>query len=622
MHSRRPQTRRSTRFVNRRRGRGVWLGTAAALAVIGALAVPATLYFMRSPSQAIATHLDMVTPPSGDPFSFALSPDGRRLAFVGNVEGESRLWVRSLANATAQPLAATDGASYPFWSPDGQAIGFFADGKLKRVELPGGTVTALADAPSGRGGSWSREGVIVFAPRFNAALTRVAATGGTPSTLAPLETGQSSQRWPQFLPDGRRFLYFSIAEQQPERGGIFLGSLDGSPPSRVLAAGSQAMYAPPGYLLRVSQGVLIAQEFDLVHGTVSEKSFPVAESVGVDARNFRAAISVSDTGVLAHRSGAGVRRQLVWADRAGKIQHINAASVDAWNATAVTLAPDGTRVAGSRAVQQNVDIWLLDLALGIGGRFTFHPALENYATWSPDGSQVVFSSNRGGQLDLFIRPTDGSAEEQPLLVARGDKAAQDWSSDGRYLLFATQDPETRADLWALPIHGFNNKRQGVLRVEVGEPVAVAQTAFEEGAGQFSPDSKWVAYSSNETGRSEVYVRAFPNSGGKRQVSTAGGVYPRWGRDGRELFYVTMDNRLMAVPLRLADDRTLVPGAAAELFRTQLATPGSTTSILGFTSRAEYGVARDGRFLMNVNVEEAAASPIAVVLNWTATLQTH
>jgi Tol biopolymer transport system component/tRNA A-37 threonylcarbamoyl transferase component Bud32 len=596
------------------------LAVGAALLAV-ALAVTAALYFTRVAPQPLTTRLDVVTPPTGDPFSFAISPDGRRLVFVANVEGESRLLVRSLSDATTQPLADTGGAIYPFWSPDGQFIGFFADSKLKQVEFPGGTVRVLADAPSARGGSWSRDGVIVFAPRFNAALMRVDAAGGTPAPLAPLESGQSSQRWPQFLPDGRRYLYFSIAEQHPERAGVFMGSLDGGQPSRVLEADSQAVFAAPGYLLRVSQGVLLAHEFDVARGVVSDKSVAVAASVGVDATTFRAAVSASESDVLVHRSGAGVRRQLVWADRAGRIQSVAGGSADAWNASGPALAPDGTRVVSTRVLQQNGDIWLLDLRLGIGSRLTSHPALENFGTWSPDGRQVVFSSTRSGRLDLFIRPADGSADEQPLFVSDSDKASQDWSSDGRFLLYSTQDAKTRADLWALPIKTPVRTGQSPVTIELGKPFTVAQTEFEESQGQFSPDTRWVAYTSNETGRSEVYVRAFPDVAGKQQISRGGGVYPRWARDGRELFYVTPNNRLMAVPIsQTPDGRTPVAGAAVELFRTQLATPGSNTSLLGSTSRSEYAVARDGRFLMNVVVEEGAASPISVVLDWTGALR--
>jgi hypothetical protein len=329
--------------------------------------------------EGLVTRLDVATPSTGDPFSFAVSPNGRALAFVANVEGESRLWIRPLDQSAAQPLAGTGGASYPFWSPDGQSLAFFADGKLKRIELTGSTVRELADAPSARGGTWSRDDVIVFAPRFNTGLVRVAASGGPSMPLTSLESGQSSHRWPQFLPDGRRFLFFSIAETQPDRRGVFTGSLDGGVPTRLLAANTPATYAPPGYLLRVSEGVLVAHEFDVASGLVRDKAVSVAEPVGVDSRSFQAAVSVSDGGVMAHRSGAGALRQLVWADRAGKTQNIVGASPDVWNATTVALAPDGARMAGTRQVQQNPDIWLLDVALGIGSRFTFDPALESYA---------------------------------------------------------------------------------------------------------------------------------------------------------------------------------------------------------------------------------------------------
>jgi Tol biopolymer transport system component len=597
--------------AKRDRGWGLVAGVLLLVAVV--LAWPATLYLRRAEPEPIVTRLDVVTPPTGDPFSFALSPDGRRLAYVAVVEGQSRLWIRSLDQATAQPLPGTDGARFQFWSPDGKAIGFFADGKLKRIDLAGGAPQVLADAPSGLGGTWNRDGIIVFPAVFNAGLMRVEASGGQPRALTRLASGQSSHRFPQFLPDGRRVLFFAIAEERPEMRGAFVTSLDGSEPTRVLAANTPAMYAPPGYLLQVSDGVLMAHRFDAARGLLSEEPVPLAQPVGTDARTFRVALSVSEGGVLAYRNNAAARRQLVWTDRAGRMLSVPGLPDDTGFAVGLgfELAPDGQRVAGARVVQQNSDIWFTDIVRGISSRFTTDPALDGGPIWSPDGSRLIYSSLRGGKTELFEKPVNGTAGEQLLLVPGANKAAQDWSSDGRFLLYTTQEATPR-DLWALP---FDPAQGGPTRLS-GKPFPVAQTSFDEAEGQFSPDTRWVAYTSNETGRSEIYVRSFPGPDGKWQVSTGGGVHPRWRRDGRELFYVTPDSRLRAAPIHVAPGgRTLALDPSVELFPTKLASTQGVTN-----SRAEYAVAPDGRFLMSVTVEDATASPITIVLNWEAALK--
>jgi dipeptidyl aminopeptidase/acylaminoacyl peptidase len=329
---------------------------------------------------------------------------------------------------------------------------------------------------------------------------------------------------------------------------------------------------------------------------------PVAQAVGTDG-TFRSAFSVSATGVLAHRAGAGARRQLVWVDRSGKMLGA-VGSPDENELANPALARDGQRVAVNRTVQGNQDVWLIEVSRSVAGRFTFDEANDSRPVWSPDGRQVVFNSPRNGRFDLFMKPASGAAEEQALLVTAQGKVAMDWSPDGRVLLYATQDTKTASDLWALPLTGER------------KPFPVVQTSFDEIEGQFSSDGRWLAYASNESGRYEIYVRPFPDAGGKWQVSTGGGSQPRWGPDGKELFYVAPDNRLLAVPLRLAPEaRAVEVGAPVVLFPTRLASGGATIAAASINARAQYAVARDGRFLMNVAADDAVTSPITVVLNW-------
>ena len=379
----------------RSRERAVWVLSAVLVLVIAALAVPAALYFRGAASEPVVTRLDVVTPPTSDAFSFALSPDGRQLAFVANGETGSQLWLRPLDQVTAQPLAGTEGASYPFWAPDGRAIGFFADAKLKRIDLTGGVLQVLADAPYPRGGTWNHDGVIVFAPANVDALLRVAATGGPSAPVTRLVPGQGSHRWPQFLPDGRRFL-FLMAVGQPQTHGVYVGSLDGGEPTRVMPAKTAAVYAAPGYLLLVSQGVLAAYPFDVARATVADEPMPVAQAVGTDDGTFHSAFSVSAAGVLAHRAGAGARRQLVWVDRTGKMLG-GVGSPDESALAYPELAPDGQQVAVTRGVQGNIDVWLSEVGRSVPSRFTFDVANDSGPVWitgRKPGRLSVFSQGR------------------------------------------------------------------------------------------------------------------------------------------------------------------------------------------------------------------------------------
>ena len=585
----------------RRRERVAWTLLAVATLALVALIVSGTLYVRRAAPEPVMTRLDVITAPTSDASSFALSPDGRQLVFVAKGEKGSRLWVRPLDQVNAQPLTGTDGASFPFWAPDGRAVGFFADGKLKRSDLIGGAVQVLADAPAPRGGAWNPDGIIVFAPTGVDPLMRVGAMGGAVTSVTRLAAGQASHRWPQFLPDGRRFLFLA-ALGLPQTRGVYVGSLEGREPTRVMPVETAAVYAPPGYLLLVSQGVLVAYAFDATRATVSGEPIPVAQAVGTDDGTFHSAFSVSGSGVLAHRAGTGSRRQLVWVDRTGRLVG-SVGQPDEDIPAAPALAPDGQRVALARLVQGNIDVWLTEATRDVASRFTFDAAIDNSPLWSPDGSQIVFRSSRKGVHDLFLKPASATADEQPLLVTSDGKSPLDWSRDGRFLLYSTQAPKTASDLWVLPMMGER------------KPFAILRSSFDEIEGQFSPDGQWLAYASDESGHYEIYVQTFPEAGGKWQVSAGGGVQPRWKRDSRELYYVASDAQLMGVPIRLAPDtHALAAGAPFTLFQTRLAT-GVNIATAGFQARAQYAVAPDGRFLMNITADEAVTSPITIVQNW-------
>jgi serine/threonine protein kinase len=571
----------------------------AAIVLSGVAASTATLYFRQGVPEPVLTRFEIPTPPTSDPISFALSADGRQLAFVAIAEGTPRIFVRPLDQVTAQPLAGTEGARYPFWAPDGRAIGFFADGKLKRIDLGSTVPQVLADAPSGRGGTWNHDGVIAFAPDVAGDMMRVAATGGTPVAVTRYLQGQGSHRWPQFLPDGRHFVFF-MAYGRPDTKGTYVGTLDGGEPTRVLETETAAVYAPPGVLLWIQDGVLVAQRFDPARKVVSDEPITVARTVGLDVGVLRGAFAVSGTGILAHRPGRGERRQLTWVDRAGSPG--GTVGPPDWDGqSSPELAPDGRRVAVSRTVRGNPDVYLIDTGGDLQSRFTTNESNEGHPLWSPDGSRVVFRSLRNGPWDLFEKAANGAGHEQPLWVTREHKSPLAWTPDGQILLYAIQYPKTGVDLWAL---GVDRKS-----------FPVVDTPADEIAGQFSPNGRWVAYQSNESSREEIYVAPFPGPGSRWQVTSEGGSQPRWRPDGKELFYVAPDGRLMAVPIAVgANPQTLERGAPVPLFQTRLA---SGAGISGLMAKPQYAVASDGRrFLMNVAVEAAAAPPITIVLNWT------
>jgi Tol biopolymer transport system component len=584
-------------FPLRERWRRWTLAGSIALAVVAAAIAVASL--TRAPAgRPQVRRFEITTAPTDDPVSFAVSADGRQLVYVATVAGISQLWLRPMDAFVPRPIPGTDGASYPFWSPDARAIGFFADGKLKRVDIDGGPPQTLAVAPLGRGGSWSRDGIIVYTATSNSGLMKVAAAGG-PATPLTQQIGGASHRYAQFLGASRQFI-FLVSQGPPEGRGIYVASLDDPRPRRILSGDTSPAYTSSGYLLTVAGNALMAYRFDPGRGVVEGEPVAIAQPIGTDVGS-RGAYSVSDEGTLVYRSTGATRRQLTWVDRSGK-RIGTVGPVDQWSPANPELAPDGRTVAVYRYPQQNVDVWLLDVVRGTETRLTTNPATDSGPVWSADSRRVYFRSSRNGKFDIFEKAIDGASDETPVLVSSQDKSPQHVSADGQILLFSTDDATRGSDLWALPLTGE------------AKPWPVVTTNYDEVQGQFSPDGRWLAYASNETGRYEVYVRPFRRAGGRTPVSIGGGLYPRWRADSRELFYVTPDNRVMTVAVN-GDSNPLTAATPVPLFTGGIAMNGNTGTA-GFMSKAQYAVAADGRFLLNVSAE-ADAAPLNVVLNWRA-----
>jgi Tol biopolymer transport system component/predicted Ser/Thr protein kinase len=580
-----------------------------ALAAAAALTAAAFAYLWRDATREPPRMLQStLLPPPKAAFNFfpgspVLSPDGRRITFVAATEGKRLLWVRPLNGLTAQPLVGTDNPVYPFWSPDSRFLGFFADGKLKKIDASGGPPQTLCDAPVARGGTWNRDGVILFAPQPRIGLYRVSASGGvaTPATQLDASRHESSHRWPWFLPDGRHFLYlaFGLGTATPTEGdGIFLGALDSAEKRLLVSSRSNAAYVDPGYLLFLREGSLMAQPFDAKRLQLSGDGFPIVEHVQYDPLTASTAFSASDNGLLAYAAGtAGGQSQAVWVDRSGK-------QLDTLTPPGALSSPrlshDGRRVAlAIQDSQGRGDIWIHDLARRVSSRFTFDPGDDFDPVWSPDDSRIVFSSSRKGIGDLYQKAATGAGSDEVLFASEDRKAASDWSRDGRFVVFSTQGTKTRTDVWTLSLADR-------------KPAVFLQTDFIEGAGVLSPDGRWMAYTSNESGRAEVYVQPFPGPGGKWQVSRDGGAWPTWRGDGRELFFVSPspDRKVMAVDVKAG--ATFEAGDPKMLFPTRMKSASGSR---------EYDLTSDGRrFLVNSMVSEESIAPITLLQNWMAELK--
>ena len=554
-------------------------------------------YVRRAPAPAELVRFDVTAPIEVATIDVPrISPDGRTLAFdATDLEGRARIWVRPLNALTAQALPGTDGGVRPFWSPDSRYIGFMADGALKKVDVTGGPPTKICDAPGGSDGSWSSAGVILFDGTGTDPIWRVPAIGGTKTVAVKQDPArkETSVGWPQFLPDGKHFIYL-VAGEKPEDSAYWIASIDSAEKKLLAPAQTLVEYAPPGYLLFVRDRTLVAQPFDARALKTTGEPVPLAEKIGTDNVGL-ARFSVSSNGVLTYRTGETGGR-LLWRDRAGRDLETLGDSGDYTNPA---LSPSGDRLAFGLTDSRSskADIWVRDLGRGVNSRFTLGNGNNYRPVWSPDGGTIVFSSDRAGTIDLYEKATKGSGEEKLLLHSDEPKSAASWTSDGKYLLYASRNPKTQWDLWALPMTGDR------------KPIPIAVSPFTEMQPQTSPDGRYVAYASNESGRDEIYVQTFPDSGGKWQVSNGGGSDPSWRGDGKELYYRSPDQKLMAVDVRGgADFQAGVPQA---LFSIRIR-PGSP--------RNKYTPSRDGqRFLVAAPLGRDAMSPTTVVLNWPAGL---
>ena len=603
----------SSPIINRRGARERLVWTLAGLALVALSAIlAATLLARRAPATA-AEPVQFVIPPEKGSLiaplnAQAVSPDGRQIVFTASgAAGTQQLWIRRLDSLHATTLTGTDGAGQPFWSPDSQSVGFFAGGKLKTIKVRGGAPQTLADAPFPLGGAWSRDGVILFGRAIGSPLFRVSAGGGatTQATSLGQTNGIAAHGAPFFLPDGLHFLFVLLTG--PTTGDVYVGALDSHDVKLLLRSNSAAVYSPSGHVLFLRETTLMAQPFDLSTLSMRGEAVAVAEVVG--SVPMMIGFAVSDNGTLIYRTAGAGQTRLDWVNRAGQTQG-NGASAGVYDEMA--LSPDDKRVAFARPGQSGTDVWLTDLDRRITSRFTFRPLINNVPIWSPDGRQIVFASARDGLLDLYRRASDASSPDELLLKLNAQPILfpSDWSADGRFLTYYRTDPKTQLDIWTLSL-GID-RPTGAGRPESAEgrkPVPFLQGDFNESQGQFSPDGRWIAYVSDESGGQQVYVQSFPTPTGQRQISTEGGTQPRWRRDGKELFYLALDRKLMAVTVKTG--ATFENDAPRAMFQTELNVAGL---------RQSYAVSADGnRFLLNTPLG-TESPPITVVLNWPALLK--
>jgi Tol biopolymer transport system component/predicted Ser/Thr protein kinase len=588
-----------------RPARREWL----AWALAAAAAALAGWALLRSPSERVARapmRLSIDLPGKSALRAVALSPDGTRLAFVArDASGRKQLWIRPLDSLAVEALPGTENPSFPFWSPDGRFLGFFADGKLKKIAAAGGPPQTLCDAPVPRGGSWSPEGVIVFAPISDGPLFSVPSSGGAPTQLTRLDParGETSHRWPYFLPGGRQLLYvvstFALSGEQ-ERMGVYSRELGSGEERFLVRANSTVAYAPPGYLLFFREGSLLAQPFDAKKALIEGDPVSVAEEVQFFSGTYYPMFSVSGGTLVVQPRGALGAAQLEWFDRDGTATGSIGGPSDQTNPR---ISPDGQRVAldATDPKTRNIDIWIHELSGGIARRLTSHPAIDALPTWSPSGDRIAFMSLRQIHPDLYTTSSDGAGDDRTILQSDRTKMATDWSPDGRFLLYRVVDATSNLQIWVVPLEGD------------GSPRPFLQTGFGVSDGQFSPDGRWVAYASNESGTWEIYVAPFPGPGANWKVSSTGGSEPRWRRDGKELFFLAPDGTLMASEVTIGSTFGAKPPRT--LFRIRRREPTYAADLFS------YDVSPDGqRFLVNTDVGELDDARLTVVLDWAAGLE--
>jgi serine/threonine protein kinase/Tol biopolymer transport system component len=587
----------------RRKNRERLAWTAAILLFAGCAAL--LVRDLRRPGTARRLMRFGLAPPAGESFSgaFALSPDGRSLAFTSN-GGDASLWIQSFDSGTMRKIAGTPNARYPFWSPDGKWVAVFTGGKLKKTDFSGATPQVVCDAGDTRGGSWGTNGQILFSPGSSGGLYAVSSAGGTPAPVTVVDVDkqqENSHRWPVWLPDGRHYL-FLVMSGRPDVSGVYEGTVGSSTKKKILPDLSLVAFAPEGYLL-FRRGALIAQRFDPERGELSGDPIVLVDRIqGDPGITGAAAFSVSDAGVLVYQAGTMSPTHLVWVDRTGKEL---SAVPESDNMTELALSPDQKRVVAQRgesAQNPSTNIWMLDLARGVSSRLTFEATDELSPVWSPDGARIAFSSSREGQYDVYEMGASGVGGQKLMLRAGAGVPMypDDWSSDGKYIVCESSELRTAVNLWLLPLSGDR------------KPVPYLETPYNEGRGQFSPDAKWMAYVSDEGGIPQVFVQSVPISGGKWQISTDGGDQPAWRRDGKELFYLSPARKMMAVPV--ATGTNFEAGLPHALFDA----PIPNVSFSG--DRNLYVTADGQRFLLRKLLDDTAVSPSTIVLDWPAELK--
>jgi Tol biopolymer transport system component len=583
-------------------GRKVPWAAAAALSFLTTLGL-AFVHFREKPF-ASPTYEFQIAPPSNTRFStFRVSPDGRAIAFIatgGQVGGaaEGSLWIRMLDSLESRPVPGAEGSSFPFWSPDSAFVGYFQSRKLKIVSLKGGPAQTICDVVTSRGGAWGPGGTILFADGPTGPIFQVPASGGKPIELTQLAKGDPGlgHRYPEFLPDGRHFL-FMISASKPENSGVFIGALDGSAPVRILPDISNATYGPDpngrvGHLFFLRAGTLMAVPFDVGALRTTGEAFPVSENIAAAATVSYGAFSSSAVGSLAFWSrSASESRDLVWMDRTGK--RIGTVGMPEEYGPAFGLSPDEKTLAVTLGAPGQQDIWLIDLNRRNRTRFTFVYSGNLNPHWTVDGASIIYSLQVAGLTNDIVRKPVAGGTEEVLVRALVNGFTTDVSPDGKQIVHQMSLAKTGLDIGIVSMDGNHQAS-----VYLGTPA-------NERAAHFSPVGKWMAYQSNESGRYEVYVQTIPAGGAKYQISTTGGSLPVWRGDGQELFYLSLDQKIMSVPLRI-NGVTLDHGTPKELF----SAPGATA----------FTITRDAqRFLVNLPAggEAAKAQPITVLTNWQA-----
>ncbi len=574
------------------------------------IAVGVGILSLMRPSPAVSpvTRAYILPPPKVE-FSttvgghMALSPDGQTLAFVGSDSaGHTRLWVRPLRSLVAQMLEGTDGATYPFWSPDNRYIAFFSPGKLKKIEVTGGPALNICDASSGRGGSWNKDGVIIFAADATGNLSRVSAEGGTPVGITQIDSSRHdlSHRWPYFLPDGNHFLYYeqTSATGTGAQDAIRLGALSDMALNRIIVNGGSFMVYANGYLVYQRQQILMAQRFDPNKFECTEEAVPIVDQVQFNPPRAKGIFSMSQTGTLVYQSGVSQDAQLTMFSPAG----VEPKSLPGVRATGpARFSSDGQRVAFALddAQGQSANIWTYEISRQVKTRLTFGQSLDRFPIWSPDDRTIVYSTTlkTPTTFDIYQKNSDGTGKEESLVESSLSKFASDWSPDGRYILYTSiGDPRTKQDIWVLPMSGER------------KPYVFLRTEFIEADGKFSPDMRWVAYRSDESGQNEIYVRPFQDSVGKWQISVNGGTDAHWNRKGTALYFASPDGKVMVADVK-SNGRSFQSETPRVLF--EFRTSGQTQLS---------DVTADGSvFLASINTN-ANSIPAVLVTDWTEELK--